>query len=317
MLFSRAQGEGGVRETVEALPSRTKDQPYVACLIGLGADSGLQHARWVAGGKLDVDIGFRATNLFPLAEKGLYLELGGSLAAFSFPQDSSNFSEYLEVPHQLQAVAYCLGGQDGKEKEYVSWEKAKEAGVTDFVVRLIVVPVSTKQAMVQVGAAPFTMDHLKTNYGEVFSRSFFPNTMVRCSKTRTRLPAKMGGSTSLLVKSMDIVLEDLEGLGLGAMPFFYGVDFDPWVQAFEIPAYEVVKECLFSHMRAGALPAAKSAGHMVEALTVALLADKDVRNLSPPVDSPWPNFQAGDGGGGGAGEEEGQVEGWCFTAGFV
>ena len=65
------------------------------------------------------------------------------------------------------------------------------------------------------------------------------------------------------------------------------------------------------------MPAAKSAGHMVEALTVALLADKDVRNLSPPVDSPWPNFLAGDGSGGGAGEEEGQVEGRCFTAGFV
>ena len=306
---SMVQGEGGVRDIVEGIPTRTKEKPYLACLMGLDSTSNVQHARWVVGGKLDAGIGFVATNLFPLAEKGLYLELGGSLASFSFAQDSSNFSTYLEVPQQLPAVAFYLS-QDSKEREYVTWEQAKEGGVTDFVVRLVVVPISTKKAMVQVGAAPFTLEHLRTEYGEVYERSFFPNTMVRCSQSRTRLPARMGGKTTMLATMVDVVLEDLEGLGLGTMPFFYGVDFDPWSQEFDMPAYDVIKEALCCHMRAGLMPTAKSAGHLAEALAVALMADKDVRNLSPSVESPWPDFKAG--GGGGAGVGGLLVEGWSF-----
>ena len=50
---------------------------------------------------------------------------GGSvLGAGGFPQ------EYLEVPHQLPAVAYYLG-QEIKERKCVTWEQAKEGGVTD------------------------------------------------------------------------------------------------------------------------------------------------------------------------------------------
>ena len=75
LLLLCTQGEGGVRDIVEGIPTRTKEKPYLACLMGLDSTSNVQHARWVVGGKLDVGIGFVATNLFPLAEKGLYLEL--------------------------------------------------------------------------------------------------------------------------------------------------------------------------------------------------------------------------------------------------
>merc|ERR1719178_102759 len=74
------------------------------------------------------------------------------------------------------------------------------------------------------------------------------------------------------------------------MPFFEGTDFDPLVTSFEMPSFDSLREALFTHMRAGALPMAKSAAHMAPALTVALKADKDPVNFMGPVSSPWPAF---------------------------
>ena len=306
-LYYLAQGEGGVREKISELPSRRKDLPYLACLMGMKEGGTLEDARWVAGGKLDDDIGFRATNVFPVAEKGLFLELRGSLSSFSFPLDSSNFSTYLEVPNQLSVVCYFLS-DTGKEKEYVDWDRAVEGGVSEFAVRLVVAPISTREAILQVGAVPFSVKHMRENYGEVFERCFFPNTMVRCTKARTRLPKSMGAGTTLLAKKVEMVMEDSEGLGLGVMPFFVGLDFDPYGQEFDIPSYEMIKEGLFSFMRAGAWPVAKSAAQMPVALEVALKADKDARNVLPPVDSPWPAFNVG----GGEGHEDAGQEGRCL-----
>ena len=82
-----------------------------------------------------------------------------------------------------------------------------------------------------------------------------------------------------------------------------------WV-VWPYQAYDVIKEALCCHMRAGLMPTAKSAGHLAEALAVALMADKDVRNMAASVESPWPDFKAG--GGGGAGVGGLQVEGWSF-----
>ena len=295
-LYYMTQGEGGVRQTIADLPARPVDSPYMACLMGMRKEGALENARWVAGGKMDDDTGFRATNLFPLAEKGLFLELRGSLAAFSFPLDSSNFSTYLEVPHKMAVVCYHLR-EGGKEKEYVEWDKAMEQGVSEFAVRLVVVPISTREAVLQVGAVPFSVKHMREVYAEVYERCYFPNTMVRCTKSRIRLPQNMGGGTTLIAKKVELVPEDSEGLGLGVMPFFTGVEFDPWMEDFYVPPYEVVKEGVCSFMRAGALPVARSAAQMSGALEVALKADKDERNNSPPVDSPWPAYQAGGGGG--------------------
>ena len=290
------------------MAGRGKDLPYVACLMGFKEEGTLENAQWVAGGKLDEDIGFRATNLFPLAEQGLFLALRGALSAFSFPLDSSNFSAYLEVPHQVAVVAYFLR-DGGKEREYVDWATAVNGGVSEFAVRLTVIPISTKDAVLQVGAVPFSLKHMRENFGEVGDRSYFPNTMVRCTKSRVRLPQSMGGATTMIARRIEIVLEDLEGLGLGVLPFFVGMGFDPWTQSFEMPSYEDVKEGLFSFMRAGAIPVARSAGQMAGALEVALKADKDVRNVSPPVDSPWPAFKAG---GGGGGQVDGGQQGRCL-----
>ena len=284
------------------------DSPYVACLMGMKKEGSLESARWVAGGKMDEDIGFRATNLFPLAEKGLFLELRGSFSAFTFPWDSSNFSTYLEVPNQVAVVCYKLV-EGGKEKEYVDWDTAVEGGVSEFAVRLVVVPISTREAVLQVGAVPFSVKHMREEYGEVWERCYFPNTMIRCSKTRVRLPQSMGGTTTLIAKRVEMVLEDSEGLGLGVMPFFVGIEFDPWTTDFWVPSYEAVKEGVFSFMRAGALPAARSAAHMAAALEVALKADKDQRNNSPPVDSPWPAYQAG----GGVGQDVAGQQGWSLS----
>ena len=58
LLLLCTQGEGGVRDIVEGIPTRTKEKPYLACLMGLDSTSNVQHERWVVGGKLDVGIGF-------------------------------------------------------------------------------------------------------------------------------------------------------------------------------------------------------------------------------------------------------------------
>ena len=157
-------------------------------------------------------------------------------------------------------------------------------------------PLTTKSTLLQVGVAPFSMAHMKEVYEEVMDMPYFPNTMVRCTRTRTKLPPSMGGTTTMLAKEAMLVMEDTEGYGLGVLPFYVGLDFDPQTTPFEMPTFDGVQEALFTHMRAGALPMAKSAAHMPAALALALKADKDPANFMGPVSSPWPAFNVDLGG---------------------
>ena len=287
-----------MHDWVAGVPSVDKEKPHGAAILGISELGTFAASRWVIGGNMEAETGFKAKNIFPLADKDLYLELRGSYADFTFPNTASNFSSYLDVPAQVPVVAYML--DQNKQKNFIDWGDAQARGCADFSVRVVVLPLTTKTILLQLGVAPFGMAHMKQLYSEVMDRPYFPNTMVRCTKTRTRLPTSMGGGTSMLVKEAPLLMEDTEGYGLGSMPFFVGTNFDPLVTAFEMPSFESIQEALFNHMRAGALPMAKSAAHMAAALAVAIKADKDPANFMGPVSSPWPAFTTtnpGDGNG--------------------
>ena len=291
-----AQGEAGIHERVGNWQTRKEGLAFLSCLMGVTKQGTVEEAHWVAGGRLEEGIGFRAKNIFPLADAELYMEVRGALDAFEFPHTSSNFSGYLEAPTQLSVVTYFY---EEKKKEYCDWDKAKECGVTEFSVRLVVVPKDVNESFVQLAVAPMPLKHLQETYPEVYNAPYFPNTMIRCTKARTKLPSHWGTKTSMLAKEVELVPKDVEGLGLGIKPFFYGVDFDPNEEEYYMPNYQAIKEALHSFMRAGAVPVARTTARMPEALTVAMRADKDDANILPPVDSPWPAYAVGGRGGGG------------------
>ena len=273
---------------MQAVPSVDEEKPYGACILGLSQQGTFSGSRWVTGGKMEQGMGFKAKNIFPQADTELYLELRGSYGEFTFPNTAGNFSSYREVPSQLPVVAYTLS--QGQEKNFVTWEDAKARGCSEFCVRVVVLPRSTKSIFLQLGVAPFSMGHLKQHFSEMMDAAYFPNTMVRCTRTRVKLPPSMGGGSSMLIKEAMLIMEDTEGYGLGAMPFYCGTDFDPMAVEAPMPSYEAIKEGVFTHMRAGALPRAVGAAHMPAALALALKADKDPSNFMGPVASPWPAF---------------------------
>ena len=228
---------------------------------------------------------FSAASIFSGAPKGLHLALVTDLDCFDFPLSGSNFSAYREVPYHVPVVAY-MAPAEGQAKEVISWERAKELGCREFSMRVVVMPVSTREVLVQVGTTPFSLNELKETYGEVFDQPYFPNSMVRVSKAQTKLPSFMGLKTSCLVKSVEMVLEDTEGVGLGILPFTTCPT--PGPGGVQRPPTVVVKQALFDHMHAGHQPVTRTPSRMAEALGTALMADKAPANILPPLWSPWP-----------------------------
>lgn len=284
-----------MREVVKSIPSRDAEAPFFGCLLSLGPQDSYVGSQWVGGNKLDDQVPFSAGAIFSGAAKGLHLSLAIDLDIFDFPLSGSNFSSYREVPYHVPVVAHME--VDGQEKEIVSWERAKELGCKDFSVRIVVLPISTKEVLVQVGGVPFSLAELEEQYSEVYKENFFPNTMLRVTRARTRLPDFMGAKTSSAAKStslamkVDLVLEDTEGVGLGMLPFTTYTG--PVPGEVKRPPIKEVKRALFNHTHAAARSVAKTAAQMPAALAIALKADKDPVNLLPQIWSPWPAFDTG------------------------
>ena len=280
------QGPAQLREKVRSIPSRDPDAPFFACLLTLGPQDSYTGSQWVGGGKLDREgVTFSAQSLFSGAAKGLQLAVVTDLDCFDFPLSGSNFSSYREVPYHVPVVAY-MASTEGQAKEVISWERAKELGCKEFSMRVVVMPVSTREVLVQVGASPFCLNELKEKYGQVFEQPFFPNTMVRVTKAQTKLPSFMGLKTSSLVKSVELVLEDTEGVGMGILPFTTCPT--PGPGGVQRPPVGVVKQALFNHMHAVLQPVTRTPSRLAEALGTALMADKSPANALPPLWSPWP-----------------------------
>lgn len=293
-----------MRHLVSSLPERG-DYPFLACLLSLRKDKTFATSKWVGGGNLDGHVAFKASVLFPAAKKDLQVSMKVDLAAFDFPLSGSNFSGYREAPREVALTPFFLEG--GKQR-VLDWAQAKKEGCGDFCIRLVVVPISVSEVMVQVGAVPFTLDHLKQEYKEVYDEAFFPNTFLRVTKQKTQLPrdvAKvLGVQSTSLAKRVDLMMPDTKHFGFGAVPYISCLHFNPETEPIPMPDFSAVLEAVCDFYRAGSQPVAKSAAALPEALAVALLADKDDRNMVDPVVSPWPAFstlEAGSRTGGGAG----------------
>ena len=273
-----------MREVIRSIPSREVEAPFFGVLLNLGPQNSYVGSQWVGGNKLDDQVSFSAGAIFTGAAKGLQLSLAVDLDLFDFPSSGSNFSAYREVPYHVPVVAH-MEAMEGQEKEVITWEKAKELGCRDFSIRVVVMPISTKETIVQVGAVPFGLAEMKEAYGEVFDKHFFPNTMVRVTRARTKLPEFMGGKTSSLVKKVEMVLEDTEAFGLGILPF--STCANPQGEVVK-PATADIRRALFNHMHAAARPVAKTAAQMPSSLLMAERADKEPGNILPSLWSPWP-----------------------------
>ena len=303
-----------MRHLVGSIPGRG-DVPFLACLLSLRQDNTFASSRWVGGGTLDGHVAFKASTLFPAVKDNLQLSMKIDLSSFDFPLSGSNLSMYREAPKDVAVTAFVVQG--GKQVIF-DWAAAKKEGCGDFCVRLTVYPISTSEVLVQLGAVPFGLDHLKQNYGEVYEEAYFPNTFLRVTKTRTQLPKGMaraaGQNSTSLAKRVELVLQDSQGFGLGVQPFISCLHFNPDTDPIPMPPFEAILEATCDFFRAGAQAVARNAAELPAALGIALLADKDARNLVGPVDSPWPAFTvlaaaaAGGAAGGGGGDVAGQQQ---------
>ena len=249
--------------------------------------SNITSARWVGGGHLDlVGMGrVAATTLFPGAPKSLFFCLNFDLAAFEWPMNGSNYSCYRDVPRDLAVVVYRKG-EDGKEV-VVDWETAEKEGCAKFAVRAVVSPGSTKEGFVQIGVVPFDIEHMLTNYAQVYQEAWMPNTMVRVTRVPTKLLPGGKVKESRLVQRVQLVLQDTEKLGFGILPFFSAMRFNPEVDRIVMPEVDVVRRALADFMCMARLPVCKTAGNFPAALAVALQGDKNPANVLPPLATPW------------------------------
>ena len=254
--------------------------------------SDVTSSRWVGGGMLEPPgaVKVPATVLFPAAAKHLSLCFNVNLAQFEWPMSGSNFSSYLDVPRDFPVVVYRQ--LDGGQDVVVSWEDAQAEGLGNFAVRAVVAPCSTKESFVQLGSVPFSVDHMLTNYAAVYDEPFFPNTMLRVARVPTKMLPGAKVATSKLVKRVKLALPDVAGFGMGILPFFSAVRFNPGEEQVPMPEVMAIKKAVAQFMQGGKLPVVKSAASFQAALTVASEGDKNPANVLPPLRSPWAGLAA-------------------------
>ena len=231
-----------------------------------------------------------ATVLFPAAPKHLSFCFNVNLSQFEWPMSGSNFSAYLDVPRDFPVVVYRQL-DDGQEVP-VSWEEAQGEGCASFAVRAVVAPCSVQEAFVQLGAVPFSTDHMLKNYAAVYDEPFMPNTMLRVSKSKTKMLPGSKVSTSQLVKRVRLVVQDVGGFGMGIVPFFSAMRFNPAEDPIYMPEVDVIRKALAEFMGKGRLPVVKNAAGFPAALTVASQGETNPDNVIPPLRTPWTRLQA-------------------------
>ena len=280
-------GPGGIREVVGGILGGDPGT-FLGVQLFMTKEGQFTSSRWVGCGPLDGDgtITFKAASLFPAAPPTLHLKLRVTLDMFEWPGDASNFSAYVDFPGAGPVAAFTKSKEE--KSALVDWEVAKGQGVGDFAVRAIVMPHSTSQVFVHVGAVPFSVAHMKARYSEVFTEAFFPNFLLSVTKAPTKLPEGHVNKTSRLVKMVDLQLQDVEGFGLGVLPFFNVLRFHPREEPITMPSFDLVRRTLFTFMKAGRHPVSKTAAAFPGALAVALEADANPANLLPSVSTVWP-----------------------------
>ena len=232
-----------------------------------------------------------ASVLFPAAAKHLSFCFNVNLTQFEWPMSGSNFSSYLDVPRDFPVVVYRQ--LEGGQEVVVSWEDAQAEGCASFAVRAVVAPCSTEESFVQLGAVPFSVEHMLKTYAAVYDEPFFPNTMVRVAKAPTKMLPGAKVATSKLVKRVRLAVADLTGYGLGVLPFYSAVRFSPRGEdSIPMPDFGAIKKALAEFMEGGKLPVAKSAASFAAALTVVSQGDKNPANVLPPLRSPWAGLAA-------------------------
>lgn len=249
--------------------------------------SDITSSRWVGGGQVAApgSVKVAASVLFPAAPKHLTLSFSLNLGVFEWPMNGSNMSGYLSVPRDLAVVVYRKL-EDGQEAP-ISWEDAQAEGVGEFAVRGVVAPCSSEEVFFQLAAVPFSIDHMLTNYAAVYDEPFFPCTMLKVVRTPTKMLPGSKVATSTLVKRVKLVVKDVEGFGLGMIPFFSAMRFNPAVDPVYMPEVGVIKKALGEFMAKGRLPVVKSAANLPDALVVALEGDKNPVNVLPGLRTPW------------------------------
>ena len=254
--------------------------------------SDITSSRWVGGGLLEPPGSVRvpATVLFPAASKHLSFCFTVDLAQFEWPMSGSNFSSYLDVPRDFALVVYRE--LEGGQEVVVSWEDAQREGCGSFAVRAVVAPCSTEESFVQLGAVPFSIDHMLKNYAAVYDEPYFPLTMLRVARVPTKMLPGAKVASSKLVKRVRLVVLDEVRFGFGMLPFYSAMRFNPGEDPIPMPEVDAIRKALAEFMEKGRLPVVKSAGSYQAALAVVSQGDKNPANVLPPLRTPWSSLLA-------------------------
>ena len=226
-----------------------------------------------------------ATTIFPGVSKHISFCFNVNLAQFEWPMSGSNFSGYLDVPRDFPVIVYRQ--LDGGQEVVISWEDVQAEGCGEFAVRAVVAPCSTGESFLQLGAVPFSINHMLKEFAAVYDEPFMPITMLRVAKVATKLLPGSQVATSKLVKRVRLVVQDEAGFGMGILPFFSAMRFNPAEDLVHMPEAKVIRKAVAEFMGVGKLPVVKSAASFPAALTVVSQGDKNPANVLPPLRTPW------------------------------
>ena len=231
---------------------------------------------WSVLGELK-DVSFGASTLWARGDKELRVAIKlEDLKVFNFKggereRNGGNLSEWLSR-EDLGAGEVTFTKVDGTE---VNFEEATELhGVSEFSIRLLVVPTSHKGANIWVGACPYSRAELRTKLGNDGNSHMVPH---------ITLPIKAavphGVNTASRAEHAVLSRQELpnDGWGFGCIPWL-DITADGEEGAM-LPTSDELKEAALCQMRQSATSAATTTPTNVEARMVALVEGRPAAPL--------------------------------------
>ena len=200
------------------------------------------------------------------------------LSSFQFGE--ANFSNWIDRA-ELE-VSYSLDNGD-----VITYDEAKQYGVAEFCLRLLVVPTSHTGASVNVAAHPSTKDGLKQRLGENANSSHTPHITLQVQEASPN-GVKAGRAGHALFSRQELAND---GYGVGVLPWL-----DCTAEGEDdviLPEADEVKEATIRFLRDSTAAALSTTVASMEVRVRALLDGKGAPLRNPP--HVFPEFSPSEG----------------------
>lgn len=228
------------------------------------------------------DLVFSANLVWPEGKKELKVAVKlEDLSSFQFGE--ANFSSWID--RSELDVTYSLDNGD-----VVTYEEAKQYGVAEFCLRLLVVPTSHTGASVNVAAHPSTKEGLRQRLGENANCASTPHITLQVQEASSN-GVKAGRAGHALFSRQEL---PNDGYGIGVLPWL-----DCTAEGEDeviLPEGDDVKEATIRFLRESTAAALSTTVASLEVRVRALVEGKGAPIRNPP--HVFPEFSPSEGGAG-------------------